>query len=146
MKLKPDHIFLICAVLAVLVHFFMPVKQIISYPYNLTGILIIIAGVGLTTWANSVLLKHKTSIQPYQTPTAFVTTGPFQFSRNPVYLGMAMMLSGLAILLQSLFGFITPIVFAVIINKFFVPPEERYLAKQFGNAYRSYKKNVRRWI
>jgi protein-S-isoprenylcysteine O-methyltransferase Ste14 len=67
-------------------------------------------------------------------------------SRNPIYLGMASMLLGVAIFLGKLVSFAFPIVFVLIIEAAFIPKEERNLEKIFGERYRKYKKSVRQWI
>jgi protein-S-isoprenylcysteine O-methyltransferase Ste14 len=63
-----------------------------------------------------------------------------------MYLGMLSILIGTAIYLQSIFTFIPSIVFIILIEKVFIPIEEKNLAKQFGKEYKRYKNKVRRWL
>jgi protein-S-isoprenylcysteine O-methyltransferase Ste14 len=90
--------------------------------------------------------KAKTPAPPWLPTTAIVTTGVYGASRNPMYLGMAMLYVALALALDSLtaiFGLLPALVimhFGVILR------EERYLEAKFGEAYRTYKAAVRRWI
>ena len=79
-------------------------------------------------------------------PNFFVTSGPFKLSRHPMYLGMMSILLGVAIFLGSLITFSFPIIFIMIMEKRFIPLEEKNLEKKFGNQYVDYKKRVRRWI
>lgn len=144
MKLKPDTYFFICAAFAVVADICYPIR-VINF-YNIFGAIFIIPGLCLTVWANMALIKRKTSIQPYDTPTAFVTSGPFQFSRNPVYLGMAIIFFGFVFFLGSLSPYIFLIAFLIIIDRFIIQGEEIQLEDQFGEAYTHYKKKVRRWI
>jgi protein-S-isoprenylcysteine O-methyltransferase Ste14 len=145
-KLMPDGYFIILLALSILFHFEFPILKIIFYPYNFIGIALIIIGIAMTILVNSLLLKSKTSIQPYETPRFFVTSGLFRFSRNPLYLGMAIALFGVNIFLGSLSPFIFPIIFIIFIDRMFIPMEEKALEKEFGNEYADYKKRVRRWI
>lgn len=122
-------------------------NPIIPYPYNLFGLLIIVLGFALIIWANYTLLR-KISLEerePFHTPSALVLNGPFQFSRNPVYLSVIMMAFGLATLLGSLILFILPpILFSVF--RFFIRWEEKKLEETFGEDYLEFKRRVRRWM
>ena len=79
-------------------------------------------------------------------PTSLVTTGPFRYSRNPIYLGMASVLFGVAVLQGTLVAFAFPALFVMVIQFFIIPGKERKLENLFGELYREYKKSVRRWI
>ncbi len=125
-----------------------PENPIIPYPYNLFGLLIIVLGFALIIWANYTLLR-KISLEerePFHTPSVLVLNGPFQFSRNPVYLSVIMMAIGLAILLGSLILFIIPPIFFIVFQRFFIRWEEKKLEETFGEDYLEYKKRVKRWV
>lgn len=145
-RLKPDFVFVVAIIGTILFHMLFPLRQIIRYPFWIIGILIAIAGYILSRKANINLIKHQTSIQPFKSPDVMVTSGPFKFTRNPVYLGMALILFGIAWILGSLTPFLFPIVFVVYIDWFIVPNEELELEKVFGGKFHKYKKKVRRWI
>ena len=115
-------------------------------PLNLIGILFLISGLTVTFISNFILLKGKTSVTPFDTPSVFITTGPFKLSRNPNYPGMTVALLGVEIFLGSLFPLIFPIIFVIIINKLIIPLEEKNLETIFGEKYPEYKNKVRRWI
>jgi protein-S-isoprenylcysteine O-methyltransferase Ste14 len=70
------------------------------------------------------LRKMNTPVEFHETPITLVTTGPFRFSRNPIYLGGVIILLGLAILFGSLITFIFPILLFIILNEFYIPFEE----------------------
>jgi protein-S-isoprenylcysteine O-methyltransferase Ste14 len=131
---------------AVGLHFIQPVYQLISYPFTNIGVILVIVGLGLNYWADALFRKSNTTVKPQEKPTTLVTSGFFRFTRNPMYLGMVLMLLGEAVFLGSLITFIFPILFFVIIEWVFLPEEERNLEKAFGKSYISYKKKVRRWI
>jgi protein-S-isoprenylcysteine O-methyltransferase Ste14 len=110
------------------------------------GIIILGAGIFLVGIANAHLLKNKTSVRAFDKPNALVTSGAFSFSRNPIYLGMTLILCSIAIYLGSLSAFIFPVVFFVIVDQSIIPGEERGLEQIFGITYNSYRSRTRRWL
>ena len=138
--------FIILLVLSVLLNFVFPVPVFLSPPSTYFGFLIIGFGFVMAFWSRSLFLKKATTLQPSEEPTSLVTSGPFRFSRNPMYLGMASILLGVAVLLGTLVTLVFPIIFIMLIEFFIIPGEERKLEKIFGEPYREYKKSVRRWI
>jgi protein-S-isoprenylcysteine O-methyltransferase Ste14 len=85
-------------------------------------------------------------VRPTSPTTAIVSEGPYRFSRNPMYLGMAGLLAGLGVLLGSPCFAAGLIVFLVVIHFGVVLREERYLESLHGETYRQYKRQVRRWV
>ena len=145
-KIKPDSYFIIMFLLSFLLHSIYPITKIVPSPYNLAGIILIITGIIITLKTNFILLSNKTSIRPFETPDTFVTSGPFKFCRNPIYMGMTIILSGVETTLGSLSPFIFPLIFVLIINGLIIPEEEKDLEDKFGEKYLDYKSRVRRWI
>jgi protein-S-isoprenylcysteine O-methyltransferase Ste14 len=135
---------MILLVLSILTYF-IPIKVIPS-PYNYFGIIFILFGIILNLWADQLFKKEKTNVKYHKTPNKLIISGPFKISRNPMYLGMLIILLGIAILLGRLTPFIFPILFFVIIETLFIPIEEKNMKKQFGKRYLEYKNKVRRWI
>jgi protein-S-isoprenylcysteine O-methyltransferase Ste14 len=78
--------------------------------------------------------------------TTIVDTGPYRFTRNPIYLGMVLGLIGLAIALNSLWLLLTLVPFVLAIRYGVVAREEAYLERKFGDVYRGYRSRVRRWL
>ena len=138
--------FLILFVLSILAHLIFPVRTVIAPPFTYTGIALIGTGLILGFWTRSLFLKNRTTLSPFITPAFLVTSGPFRVSRNPAYLGMAAILLGLALILGTAAPFAMPILFILIIEIFFIPAEERMLENRFGEQYRIYQANVRRWL
>ena len=97
-------------------------------------------------WADSLFKKVQTTVRPDERPTAFVKDGPFKYVRHPMYLGMALILFGVALLLGSLSTFVIPAVFIVIIDLKFITPEERSMLEAFGEDYIVYTRRVGRWL
>ena len=138
--------FLILLVLSVLLDFISPGPAFLSPPSTYSGFLIIGFGFVLALWSRSLFLRNSTTLQPSEDPTSLVTSGPFRISRNPIYLGMAAILLGVAVLQGTLVALAFPVLFVALIELFIIPGEERNMEKIFGEPYRDYKKSVRRWI
>ena len=103
-------------------------------------------GVGIAVWGRVLMARAGTNVNPFQPTTAIVTTGPFRFSRNPLYVGLALTYLGGALLTNSLWvlALLAP---ALLIMHFgVVRREERYLETKFGDAYRAYRARVRRYL
>src|SRR5215210_8080410 len=110
------------------------------------GGLLVIAGLGLLLWFNTLFSRKGTAVEPWKPTTAIVTTGPYRFTRNPAYLGMALTYVGIALLSSALWVLLPlPVVLAVI-DRGVIAREERYLERKFGEEYLSYRRGVRRWI
>lgn len=138
--------FIILLILSIWLNFVFPIRAILYAPYTYFGIIIIGFGLVISLWSRSLFLKSKTTLSPYESPTTLVTSGPFHISRNPMYLGMAAILLGIAIFLGTLVTFTFPALFIMIIETLLIPDEERKLEKIFGEQYKEYKNKVRQWI
>jgi len=138
--------FIILLILSVLLNFIFPVLEFLSPPFTYFGFLIIGFGFIMALWSRSLFLKNSTTLQLSEAPTSLVTSGPFRISRNPIYLGMASILLGVAVLMGTLVALAFPVIFVTLIEFFIIPGEERMLENLFGEPYWDYKKSVRRWI
>ena len=145
-KIFPPTHFFTYLFLSVLLHFLLPIKQIIHPPLTYLGWLLIISGSVLNIWTDQLFKKHKTTVKPNEQPTKHIDYGPFSFSRNPMYLGMAVFLLGTGIFLGSVTSFVSAILFIIAMEAFFVPDEEKAMLETFGAEYQNYKAKVRRWI
>ena len=90
--------------------------------------------------------KMKTTFIPDGTPEVLISSGPFKFSRNPIYLGMLTVLVGVAFLMSSLSAIIIAFVFGTIINFTWIAHEEKKLHELFSEDWENYSSKVRRWI
>jgi len=144
--MMPPTYLLICIVIMVALHFLLPVRRIISWPYNCLGVLPLLSGIAVSWWASNLFNKAETTVKPFEQSNHLVTEGPYRFSRHPMYVGMALVPVGLAILL----GTITPVLpvpaFVWIMAKKFVVPEEKAMEETFGDAWLEYARRVRRWF
>jgi protein-S-isoprenylcysteine O-methyltransferase Ste14 len=110
------------------------------------GSALLLAAFALLAWGAVTMLRARTHIDPYQPATALVTTGPFRFTRNPLYVAFTLFFIGLALWtgwLSSLL--LLPLAHAGL-HYGVVAREERYLANKFGAAYDDYRRRVRRWL
>ena len=107
-------------------------------------------GVGLVIEAIAVgaFFRAKTTVNPLapRKSAALVTDGLYRFSRNPMYLGMLILLAGVAVWIGHLLAPVFLIFFVILINELQIKPEEAALEERFGDAYRAYKSRVRRWL
>jgi protein-S-isoprenylcysteine O-methyltransferase Ste14 len=90
----------------------------------------------------------KTTINPLrpQTTAFLVGTGIYRRTRNPMYVGLTILLVAWAVFLSSAWALLGPLVFVLYITRFQIVPEERMLAAKFGAEYSAYKATVRRWL
>lgn len=128
-----------------LLHFLVPVSAFIPYPWTLLGVVPFMAGTTLNLLADSAFKKAQTTVKPFEKSTALITTGVFQISRHPMYLGMFLILIGLAVFMGTITPLIIIVIFAFLMEVVFVRVEERMLERQFGSAWTAYKNKVRKW-
>ena len=117
-------------------------------PANATplGVLVILGAYALGISAVQEMQAANTPLDVRKPSTGIVTSGVFQRSRNPIYLAMLLLYTGIAILANSLWILILVLPFAIVLQKGVIEPEEAYLEHKFGEKYLRYKAEVRRWI
>jgi protein-S-isoprenylcysteine O-methyltransferase Ste14 len=120
-----------------------------SIPDALAWILggaLLLAGLGLLFSFERAFTQQKTPANPWRPTTAIATDGPYRLTRNPAYVGMALVYVGIALLSQALWVLVPlPLVLAII-DRGVIAREERYLERKFGREYLDYKHRVRRWV
>ncbi len=117
-----------------------------GWPRQPVGGALIVLGLMTEFWALILFRRARTSILPIRPTSAIIEAGPYRYSRNPIYLGMFVIVVGAAIALDSLWQFAALAALYVILRWGVVAREEAYLTHKFGAAYRDYAKRVRRWI
>lgn len=112
------------------------------------AILLFVLGVGLALAGSAAFHRAKTTINPLKPEAAssLVVAGVYRFTRNPMYLGLAIALLGWAVYLAAPAALLGPLLFAAYITRFQIVPEERALAKKFGPEFAAYRAKVRRWF
>jgi protein-S-isoprenylcysteine O-methyltransferase Ste14 len=143
--LPPTYLF-ISITSMVLLHFLIPVTDIASFPWSLLGLVPLLAGIVLNLLADSAFKKAQTTVKPFEKSSALIVDGVFRISRHPMYLGMGLILFGIAILMGTLTPLFVVLVFCILMEKIFIQTEETMLAEQFGEEWITYRNNVRKWI
>ena len=123
--------------------------DLIQIPFQ-SFISIFILSIGILILLNPVLKfkKSKTTINPikFKKVNKLVTSGIYKYSRNPMYLGLLMIVVSSSIFYLNIYSILTPLFFYLWINRFQIKREEVFLTEKFGEDYLSYKKKTRRWI
>ena len=125
---------------------FVPGPRVIEAPWNLIGVGLGVLEVGLDVVGDRQFQRAKTTMNPFGEPHALVTTGVFRYSRHPMYLGMVLLVVGMAMLLGYVTPFLAPTLLWAVLHYRFISHEERTMSERFGEAYSRYRTRVRRWI
>ena len=140
---------LIVLTLIISIYFSSKRIDLINIPFQLE-ISFFILSLGILVFINPVLkfIKSKTTINPiqFEETNRLVTSGIFKYSRNPMYLGMLMIIISTSIFYLNIYSILTPFLFVFWINKFQIKREEVFLTEKFGKEYLSYKNKTRRWL
>jgi len=110
------------------------------------GAAVIIAGVALMISFESAFKRVGTDANPYRPSTALATDGPYGFSRNPAYLGMAITYVGITLAAEAPWALLMLAPATLVIQYGVIAREERYLERRFGEDYVAYKRTTRRWV
>ena len=110
------------------------------------GAVLIVIAVSLLVWGVRVMRRAGTSEKTSVPTTALVTSGPFRFSRNPLYVSLTLCYLGIAVAARSLWALALLIVVLIVMRYGVIGREERYLERKFGAEYLRYKERVRRWM
>lgn len=113
--------------------------------FGLGGLLVAFAML-LAGWAAWAFYRAGTAIPTFRPARRFVSSGPYAFTRNPMYLGLVLLLAGLGLMLASGWTLLFVPVFVALMDRLVIAREEPYLAARFGDPYRAYLRRVRRWI
>jgi len=107
---------------------------------------LIVTGLVIEGSAANQFRRLGTRMEPWKPTTALSTDGLYRFSRNPIYVGFTLMYLGFAVAMDSLIAvaFIVPCL--IVVDRFVVQREERYLTGKFGGEYDAYRARVRRWL
>jgi protein-S-isoprenylcysteine O-methyltransferase Ste14 len=111
-----------------------------------TGWLLVVAGVAIGISALRALTRAKTTIMPNRPTEHLVTSGPFSFTRNPIYVGNTMLTIGIGLIVGSLWFLLLALLAAFATQKLAIESEERHLQSRFGKRYHDYRARVRRWL
>ncbi len=144
--LPPPLLYAIVFIGGVLLQHVWPVQMLPLPVGRAVGIACIVSGVTLSMWSIRTFWRAGTSIVPVRPSTAFVTGGPFRFTRNPMYVALALLYLGATFWLNTPWPLVLFPVLLFLVQTYVIAREEQYLKRKFGEEYLQYKSRVRRWL
>lgn len=117
-----------------------------STDLRMAGSVLLIVGIALAAEGSRRFRQVGTNIVPFTPASALVTDGVFAWSRNPMYLGMLIALTGVATVTATIWSLLVVAAFFVFVRQRFVLPEEAQMRATFGDSYDDYSQRVRRWL
>jgi protein-S-isoprenylcysteine O-methyltransferase Ste14 len=145
-SVRPPRIALIAVIAMLILHITVPLLIVVPAPFSYTGTAFMAAGVAMIVWSRRAFQAAATPIKPFTESTALIRHGLCRWTRNPMYLGAVLLVSGVAVLLGSLPALLVAVAYVVILQEEFARHEEWLLEQRFGEEYRSYRRAVRRWL
>ena len=147
-KIPPPVYMLIMAYIMWLLDKFLPLYNWLNSPWNKLGLIIIGMAILLDIWSLLLFFHAKTTPNPMKpgSTSHLVTSGLYRYSRNPMYLGLLMMLIGWGLYLGSLSPLSMLPLFIRLLTKQQIEPEEIILMDKFGPEYKDFQQRMRRWI
>jgi protein-S-isoprenylcysteine O-methyltransferase Ste14 len=110
------------------------------------GIAVVALGLATAIWGRRTMTAAGTNINPALPAKTIVSSGPFRFSRNPLYLCLTLMYLGLTLAVNTWWGVVVLVPLLIVMHFGVVLREERYLERKFGESYRQYRSSVRRYL
>jgi protein-S-isoprenylcysteine O-methyltransferase Ste14 len=123
-----------------------PLNFLSSSMSHAIGVIVFVSGLPIAITAVICMRRNRTTVNPYRRTTALVCSGPFRFTRNPLYVAMILHYCGIAIFLRLPWALILAPIVVLIMTKWVIIPEETYLERLFGEEYDRYKSEVPRWM
>lgn len=145
-RLLPPVLLVITWALMVLAHNLVPIGSILPETWSYIGIPITVLGLVISFIGARMFRIKKTNIMTFDKPDKLITTGLFNWSRNPMYLGFALFALGGAIFMTTISPLIIAGTFCVILDRWYVKFEEAMMHATFGVDYVFYCNRVRRWV
>jgi protein-S-isoprenylcysteine O-methyltransferase Ste14 len=141
----PPTLIAYCMLIMMALYFFVPQYNYLKFPYNSIGILVAVSGFLLMGKSRDLFKKHQTTLK-IQKSNHMIDEGVFLKSRNPMYMGMTILISGLSLFSTNVIALFLPFIFMVLVRFLFIRKEEQLLFETFGDDYLEYINKVRRWI
>ena len=141
----PPTLIVYCILSMILLYIVVPQYNLMLFPYNLIGLGISFSGFMLMGKARDLFKKYQTTLK-IEKSNQLIREGMFSKTRNPMYVGMFILVFGFSIFSTNLISLVLPFVFLLLLRLIFVSKEERLMYDSFREEYVEYKKKVRRWI
>jgi len=148
-RFPPPLFFIFGFAVSLLVHKFLPLYLIadsLAGVFSIIGRLCTLIGLAFMIWGLLTFLRFRTAVSPYRPASQVVTTGPYRFSRNPMYVGFTIAYMGGILAKNTLWALLLLPLVLWFLTVLVIRPEERYLARTFGSVYTDYANRVRRWL
>ncbi len=145
-KVIPPKLALMFLLGGIVINFIFPARPFDFWSAFFIGLLLAPVGGGFAWWGFRTFADHKTDFRIDRPASCIVTTGPYEFTRNPIYVGGAILYAGIALMFDSGWALVGLGPLMYIIHERVVLPEEDYLEKKFGQTYLDYKTKVKRWL
>lgn len=145
-RILPPVFLLLCVVAMSLSQMLFPVTRIVPWPYGLAGLLPLIIGIAMAISGKRQFTKEGTNIYTFNDPDKMITTGLFTYSRNPMYLGFAIVAFSAAIVMGGAVPLCIALIHFTVLDRYYINFEEGRMSERFGDSYDDYKRRVRRWL
>ncbi len=145
-RIPPPLIYVAGLALGFLLERKFPVLVLPQTPSRVAALLCVAVWAVLTVWSIGLFRSARTSMIPIKPTTALVVSGPYEFTRNPMYFGMVCLYLGLALWFGIFWALILLPAVVASVQYYVIAREEQYLERKFGEEYLKYKARVRRWI
>ena len=146
LEYRPPRIAMLLIIGAAFIHLLVPMRA--NYLFSSAWLAIVtgVTGFIVMMWAWWQFKERKVAIRPTDATEYLITDGVYRLTRNPMYLGMILILFGIAVFFGTLSFYVAVVAYFAIINLTFCPYEENKLTMVFGRDYETYKSQVRRWL
>jgi len=133
-------------IMGLLLHLLFPLPILSTTLARGIGVVCVLVSLPLALATLRVLSRARTPVDPMKPTTALVTEGPFRYSRNPIYVALTLLYVGVALLINALWILLLVVPAVLVLRYGVIAREEAYLTRKFGDAYRQYTAQVRRWL
>jgi protein-S-isoprenylcysteine O-methyltransferase Ste14 len=146
-RILPPLLFLGSIVLGVLLQLTIVVRLEVESGLRVPiGLALVALGVAPMAWAIRWMSRTKQDPDPRKPTPELIAGGPYRFSRNPIYVGMALIQAGIGVALGNLWILLLLVPTLVVLRRSVIEKEEAYLERKFGDSYVRYRASVRRWL
>ncbi|WP_169738246.1 methyltransferase family protein [Maridesulfovibrio frigidus] len=144
----PPSVFLSCLAISIFLELLFPWPIIVGNELTLfiIGIIILAMGITFMMWGHGRFRSLGVNVPTNMPVSRLVTDGAHKYSRNPMYIGLISIILGLGVAVDSVWILISVLPMTLYISYYVIPKEEAYLVRTFGEDYKKYRNNVRKWL
>ena len=143
---KPPQLYLIAIILGGLIHLLWPLSLGFPLVFTIIGLALLATSLSLMVWASREFKQAETAVPHKIGASTLVTSGPYRYTRNPMYVSLTLLQLGIGLIMGSAWVLLALIPVLIIMNQGVIAREETYMKQQFGQPYLDYKTAVRRWL